>query len=105
MGIASHIGKFFGGAILGATVGGTLGALFAPDKGVRTRKKLSEKSEDFKVSMKEKISDLLDEIKEKLGTANADKSVERAKSKVNAVKKVTRRVKADSNKTIEKAKT
>ena len=102
MGIVSHIGKFLGGALVGAAIG----ALFAPDKGVKTRKKLSEKSDDVKVSLKEKVGELLDEIRGKLGTAKVKtvKAIDKTQSKVSAVKKATRTAKVIPHKASGKAR-
>jgi gas vesicle protein len=56
-------GKVLGALLLGAVVGGTLGILFAPDKGSETRRKISAKGTDLSDGVREKFNDLLDELK------------------------------------------
>jgi gas vesicle protein len=59
----NDIGRVLGALLLGAAVGGTLGILFAPDKGSETRKKISAKGSDLSDGMREKFNALLDELK------------------------------------------
>ena len=58
-------GKIILGVVAGAAVGATLGILFAPDKGLNTRKKISKKEEMYLDSLKSKFEDFL-------ATANSD---------------------------------
>lgn len=64
-------GKLVGGLLLGATVGGIVGAalgiLFAPDNGKETRKKLLAKGGDLSDSIKSKFIDLVDDVKREAG--------------------------------------
>ena len=53
-------GKIVTGLIIGAAAGAILGVLFAPDEGIKTRKKIARKGNDFKEELKEKFSDLID---------------------------------------------
>ena len=49
-------GKLVGVLILGVAIGGVLGILFAPDKGIETRKKIAGKSGDLAEAMKGKFN-------------------------------------------------
>jgi gas vesicle protein len=64
---SKNTGKIVGALLLGATVGGIVGAalgiLFAPDKGDETRKRLLAKGGDLSDSIKDKFIDLVDEVK------------------------------------------
>lgn len=64
-------GKVLGALILGAAIGGTLGILFAPDKGCETRRKLAGKTEDLAESLKHKFNDLIEQAKQEMEAANA----------------------------------
>jgi gas vesicle protein len=63
-----NTGKVIGALLLGAAVGGALGILFAPDKGIRTRKKIMDKGEDLTDSMQEKFNDFMEEMKREIET-------------------------------------
>ncbi len=43
--------------VIGATVGGVLGILFAPDKGEETRKKLTERGKKFSDGVMDKVEE------------------------------------------------
>jgi len=67
----SDFGKGVLAFISGAALGATLGILFAPEKGSKTRKKIAKKTKHLKDSVVEKLEDLVssaeeivDEIKE-----------------------------------------
>ncbi|MCX6188206.1 MAG: YtxH domain-containing protein [Bacteroidetes bacterium] len=51
-------GKLVVGLIAGLAVGALLGVLFAPDKGAATRKKFSDKGQDYA----DELKDLFDEF-------------------------------------------
>ena len=58
-------GKVLLGILAGAAGGALLGILFAPEKGTVTRKKISQKGEDYAENLKEKFNEFLDSITEK----------------------------------------
>ncbi|MCC7526670.1 MAG: YtxH domain-containing protein [Chitinophagaceae bacterium] len=68
----NNTGKIVSALLLGATVGGMVGAalgiLFAPDKGNKTRKKLLSKGGDLTDSVKSMVIDLVEEVKKEAGT-------------------------------------
>ena len=57
--------KMIGALLIGAAIGGTLGILFAPDKGSDTRKKIAKKGENYSDAVKEKINEILDNMADK----------------------------------------
>lgn len=57
--------KMIGALLVGAAIGGTLGILFAPDKGSDTRKKIVKKGENYSDAVKEKINEILDTMADK----------------------------------------
>jgi gas vesicle protein len=63
MGNCSNAAKIVGAMFLGAAIGTSLGILFAPDKGSRTRRKLMVSGEDLTNDMKDKFEDFLDDVK------------------------------------------
>jgi gas vesicle protein len=74
-------GKVFLGVLAGLAAGALLGVLFAPDKGSVTRKKISQKTDDYADAVKEKFNDLLDNISEKFESVKEDLEKEIPKSK------------------------
>jgi gas vesicle protein len=63
-------GKVLLGVLAGVAIGATLGILFAPDKGSATRKKISQKSDDYIDALKEKFDEFLESITEKFEEAD-----------------------------------
>ncbi len=66
----NNTGKVLGALILGAAIGGTLGILFAPDKGTETRKKLAGKTDELAESLKHKFNDMIEDAKHEIEVAN-----------------------------------
>ncbi len=64
----NNTGKVIGALLMGAAIGATLGVLFAPDKGSRTRRKIMTKGQDMTDQLKDKIDDLVDDVKEEIET-------------------------------------
>lgn len=54
-------GSIILGALAGIAAGALVGILFAPDKGVSTRKKIVNKGEEYVDNLKEKINGLLND--------------------------------------------
>ena len=78
-------GKVLLGLLAGLAAGALLGVLFAPDKGVTTRKKITKKSEDYAEAVKEKFNEFLDSLNEKFESVKEE--VGNVKSKAESVKK------------------
>lgn len=66
MDTSNNSGKIIGALLIGATIGGVLGILFAPDKGSKTRRRIIGNAEDITDAMQDKFNEFLDEIKEEV---------------------------------------
>jgi len=55
-------GKALLGVLAGIAAGAALGVLFAPDKGVNTRKNIARKGEDLADAINDKIEEKFDEL-------------------------------------------
>ncbi len=75
----NHTAKMIGALLVGAAIGGTLGILFAPNKGSETRRKIAGKADDFTRSLKDKFNALLEEAKHEFETAR-EKATELAEN-------------------------
>jgi len=58
--------------LLGAATGAVLGILYAPDRGVNTRDKLSFKLDKYKEMLEELIDELIQEKEEPLSLAKSE---------------------------------
>jgi len=58
-------GKVILGILAGVAAGSLIGILFAPDKGMDTRKKVVHKGEEYINDLKEKVNGILPKWKEK----------------------------------------
>jgi len=67
-------GKVILGAIAGLATGAILGILFAPDKGVDTRKKISKKGKESIDDLKSKYDDVIETLSSKLASVKNDAS-------------------------------
>ena len=67
-------GKVFLGVLVGVAVGATLGILFAPDKGSKTRKKIARKKDEYADTIEEKFNDVIDGIAQKFESVKEDAS-------------------------------
>ena len=80
-------GKVLLGLLAGIAAGATLGILFAPDKGSSTRKKISEKSDDYADELGGKFNQFVDGISQKFDTVKkeASRMIENGKMKAEEV--------------------
>lgn len=58
-------GKILLGILAGTAAGALIGILFAPDKGVNTRKKIVSKGEEYAEDLKDKFGEFVDNVAEK----------------------------------------
>jgi gas vesicle protein len=82
-------GKLLLGVLGGIAAGALLGVLFAPEKGSETRKKISQKAEDYTDTLKEKFNEFLESVSEKSKEVKEEVShfTEKIKAKAEDVKK------------------
>ena len=80
--------KILTGLLIGAAVGAVAGILFAPEKGIDTRKLLGKKGLDLKGTVKNKINELVDGIADQFDNARneAENLVENGKEKMSSAK-------------------
>ena len=64
--------KLLLGLLAGVAVGTTLGILFAPDKGTATRKKISQKGNDYAEALTDKFNDFISSISKKFERVKED---------------------------------
>ena len=75
------------GIVGGMAAGALLGVLFAPDKGLNTRRKIAKKGEDYVDGVKGKFNEMLDDVNHRLDTLmkEATNMTRRSKAKANSV--------------------
>lgn len=76
-------GNILIGALAGIAAGAILGILIAPDKGAKTRKKLTKKSTDSIENIRDRFNEILITANEKLESANEGiNTIRRIKNKI-----------------------
>ena len=77
-------GKVILGVLAGVAIGAMSGILFAPDKGSRTRRKISNKRDDYVDELEQKFNDFTDSIADKFDAVKdgATRIVKKGKQKV-----------------------
>ncbi len=77
------------GVAAGAAAGALLGILYAPDKGINTRKRIVERKDEISEDIKDRFDRVSDFISEKFNGAKRDARdlAERGKSKVNEIRR------------------
>ena len=86
-------GKVVLGVVTGLAVGATLGVLFAPDRGEKTRKKIADKTKETKEKLKESFDDFVDVVSEKYDALKNDGEEILKKEKEELKKKVIKTAK------------
>jgi gas vesicle protein len=75
-------GKFLSGLLSGAAVGAAIGLLFAPKKGVDTRKKITETGDNYLQDAKSKFNEMTDNLSHKVESVTAKTKANLSDSKI-----------------------
>lgn len=67
-----NAGKMILSIAVGVAAGAVLGVLLAPDKGSETRKKISQKSNEYADELKDKFNDFIENMLDKFDTVKAE---------------------------------
>ncbi|MCX6224376.1 MAG: YtxH domain-containing protein [Bacteroidia bacterium] len=67
------------GALAGLAIGTVLGILFAPAKGSETRRKISDKGNEFTESLKKKFDEIVDDLTGNTSTASEETTINKDK--------------------------
>lgn len=78
-----NTGKILLGALAGVAAGAILGILFAPDKGTSTRRKITQKGDEYANGLSHKFNEFIEGITSKFETLKSDAThlVEKGKAK------------------------
>lgn len=83
----SNAPKLLGALLIGAAIGASLGVLFAPRKGSKTRRKITGKSTELSDVVTQKFHDLLADVKKeaKSSRKKASDLIENETAKIEAL--------------------
>ena len=90
-------GKVLLGVLAGVAVGATLGILFAPDKGSATRKKISQKGDDYAEELEAKFNEFIGSVTKKFEAMKEEAVRMMPENGQDIVEEVTAGVAAASN--------
>jgi len=76
-------GKVMLGLLAGVAAGALLGVLFAPHKGVVTRRRIVRKADDYADALKEKFNEYMDTVSERIDDIKSEEYAETIKEKFN----------------------
>jgi gas vesicle protein len=81
-------GKILTGVAAGIAAGAIIGILLAPDKGSETRRKIAQKGNDLKDSIKARFSSMVDDVVDEYENTKdaAEGAVQRGKEKMQNMK-------------------
>lgn len=95
--------KILAGIAFGAAVGSALGALYAPEKGSKTRKKLSKKGAAYAEELKARFDHLIDGFIEQMNPVEEEDDTEEPAETKTAANGASQTPKASMNKPVKRA--